>query len=172
VGFARADRPWLVRGRSAEVAFVRNGGPAAAFGVLGQLAPDVAVARGLPGADDVYVAEIDLDAVAAEASVGGDVQVTPLPRHPSVVRDLSVVVDERLPAADARATIRASAPPTLAEVTEFARYQGKGIPEGQVSLSFRLTFRAADRTLTDDEVQMAVERVLAALGDAHGARLR
>jgi len=83
-----------------------------------------------------------------------------------------VLIDEGLPAGTVRATIREGAPSTLAGVTEFARYQGKGIPEGQVSLSFRLTFRAPDRTLTDEEVQTAIERVLARLAEAHGARLR
>ena len=57
-------------------------------------------------------------------------------------------------------------------VIEFARYQGKGVPEGAVSLSFRLTFRAPERTLTDDEVQRATDRIVAALADSHGARLR
>ena len=54
-------------------------------------------------------------------------------------------------------------------VTEFDRYQGKGVPDGQVSLSLRLTFRAPDRTLTDGEVQSAVEAVLAALKQRHNA---
>ena len=68
-----------------------------------------------------------------------------------------------------RATIRAAAPQTLVRVREFDRYQGKGIPDGKVSLSLRLTFRAADRTLTDAEVQTAMDAVLAALRTRHGA---
>ncbi len=66
-------------------------------------------------------------------------------------------------------TIRAAAPPTLVRVREFDRYQGKGIPEQKVSLSLRLTFRSIDRTLTDAEVQAAMDLVLAALRAAHGA---
>jgi len=54
-------------------------------------------------------------------------------------------------------------------VREFDRYQGKGVPEGKVSLALRLTFRAADRTLTDGEVQAAMDAVLAALVSEHGA---
>jgi phenylalanyl-tRNA synthetase beta chain len=98
--------------------------------------------------------------------------VTPLPRHPSIVRDLSLLVDERLPAASVRGTIRSSAPPTLVDVREFDRYQGRGVPAGQISLSMRLTFRSADRTLTDAEVQAAVDAIVAALARAHGATLR
>lgn len=141
-------------------------------GVVGELDPRVAEARGLPPHDPVYVAEIDLDAVAPLVDLGEDVVVRPLPRHPSVVRDLSVVVPSATPAAAMRATIAAAAPPTLERVREFARYEGRGVPEGHVSLSFRLTFRAPDRTLTDAEVQEAVDGVLAALAAQHGARLR
>jgi phenylalanyl-tRNA synthetase beta chain len=95
-----------------------------------------------------------------------------VPRHPAIVRDLSIVVPERLPAATVRGTIRANAPPTLRTIVEFDRYQGKGVPDGHVSLSLRLTFRDADRTLTDDEAQQAVDAIVDALGRAHGATLR
>ena len=54
-------------------------------------------------------------------------------------------------------------------VREFDRYQGKGMPDGKVSLSLRLTFRSPDRTLTDAEVQAAMDDVLAALKERHGA---
>lgn len=141
-------------------------------GVVGELDPRVAEARGLPPHDPVYLAELDLDALAPFVDLGENVAVRPLPRHPSVVRDLSVVVPAATPAAALRATIAAAAPSTLERVREFARYEGRGVPEGHVSLSFRLTFRAPDRTLTDAEVQEAVDAVLAALASQHGARLR
>ncbi len=51
----------------------------------------------------------------------------------------------------------------------FDRYQGKGVPEGAVSISVRLTFQAADRTLTDAEVQQSVDAILAALVHEHRA---
>ena len=54
-------------------------------------------------------------------------------------------------------------------VREFDRYQGKGVPDGKVSLSLRLTFRSSDRTLTDAEVQTAMDAVLAALKQRHAA---
>jgi phenylalanyl-tRNA synthetase beta chain len=58
------------------------------------------------------------------------------------------------------------------DVIEFDRYRGKGVPEGRVSLSLRLTFRSPDRTLTDAEVDQAMDAVVAALGSAHGATRR
>jgi phenylalanyl-tRNA synthetase beta chain len=57
-------------------------------------------------------------------------------------------------------------------IAEFDRYQGKGVPDGRVSLSLRLTFRAPDRTMTDDEVQIATDRIVDALRRAHGAEQR
>jgi len=68
-----------------------------------------------------------------------------------------------------RETVRALAISDLAGLREFDRYAGKGIPEGKVSLSLRLTFRAGDRTLTDAEVQSAMDDVLAALKKNHSA---
>jgi phenylalanyl-tRNA synthetase beta chain len=98
--------------------------------------------------------------------------ISAIPRHPSIVRDLAIIVSDRLPAADVRATIRRHAPATLASVREFDRYQGSHVPAGHVSLAIRLTFRDADRTLTDAEVQQAVDAIVAALVREHGATLR
>jgi phenylalanyl-tRNA synthetase beta chain len=153
---------WLVPGRAAAVSAAGR-----RIGVLGQLAPSVADAHGLGGTDVVYVAELDLDAVDALPAV--PTRVEPLPKYPSVTRDISIVVDDTLPAAQVRHTVGEAAPPTLVRVREFDRYQGKGVPDGKVSLSLRLTFRSPDRTLTDAEVQSAMDAVLSALKDRHGA---
>jgi phenylalanyl-tRNA synthetase beta chain len=81
-------------------------------------------------------------------------------------------VDDVLPAAAVRGTIRAAAPETLESIAEFDRYQGKGIPDGRISLSLRLTFRSAERTLTDDEVESAMNQIVEALATSHGAERR
>ncbi|MGH9373897.1 MAG: hypothetical protein ACRD15_20470, partial [Vicinamibacterales bacterium] len=167
VEFVSAERQYLARGRSAEVR-ARGDVPVA---VLGQLAPGIAEARGLPAIEEIYVAEIDIARLFA-FSRGDDVRAESLPRHPPVVRDLSILVPDVLPAATVRGTIRSAAPSTLASIVEFDRYTGKGVAEGQVSLSLRLTFRASDRTLTDDEVQAAMNAIVTALGKAHGAEQR
>jgi phenylalanyl-tRNA synthetase beta chain len=57
-------------------------------------------------------------------------------------------------------------------VFPFDLYEGKGLPEGMRSLAWRLRYRAADRTLTDAEVDASVERVLKALEERHGVRRR
>ena len=156
-----AAESWLVPGRGAKV--LADG---VQVGLLGQLAPNLVEQQGLSQSDAIYVAEIDLESVPVSHD---DLQVEPLPRYPSVTRDLSILVADTLAAATVRTTIRESATAILARVTEFDRYQGKGVPDGQVSLSLRLTFRASDRTLTDGEVQSAVDAVLAALKQQHGA---
>jgi phenylalanyl-tRNA synthetase beta chain len=154
---------WLVPGQSAAV--MANG---TRVGSIGRLAPAVAESHGLPSSEAVYVAELDLDALD-ETAGSRDVRVEPLPRYPSVTRDISILVDDTLPAADIRATIRSAAPDTLVRVREFDRYHGKGIPDNKVSLALRLTFRSSDRTLTDAEVQSAMDAVLAALKTTHNA---
>jgi phenylalanyl-tRNA synthetase beta chain len=163
LGFAPAASPFLAPGRSA---MVTAGGTT--IGVLGQLAPGLAVARDLPAAEEIYVAEFDLDAIAALVPAR-DAQVEPLPRFPSIVRDISIVVDDGLPAERVRATVRGVAPDTLVLVREFDRYKGTGIPDGRCSLSLRLTFRSPDRTLTDADVQGAMGRIMEALVREHGA---
>jgi phenylalanyl-tRNA synthetase beta chain len=165
------DHPWLTPGRAAALLMRRADAAPILLGAAGELRPDIGSARGLHERDRVVAAEIDLDALAAAAQP--DIApIAPLPRHPAAVRDLSLLVDERLPAADLRGTIRAHAGRSLVGIREFDRYRGKGVPDGQVSLSVRLTFRDPDRTLTDAEVQQAVDAVVAALERTHGAKLR
>jgi phenylalanyl-tRNA synthetase beta chain len=158
-----ASLPYFVEGRAARLA--------PSLGSFGQVAPSVLDTRGFPAGDEVYAAEIDLDQLAALAPRAA-LRAEPLARFPSVVRDLSILVEEGLPAAAVRGTIRSAAPQTLAHVVEFDRYRGKGVAEGHISLSLRLTFRSAERTLTDEEVDGAMRDIVAALAAAHGAERR
>lgn len=163
----------LVRGRAAAV--VQDG---RSLGSIGLLVPPIVAASGLPKDDEVYVVELDLDTVeevrgtldsGTPAPRTAPLKITPLPRYPSIIRDISIVVDDTLPAEAVRGTIRAAAPSTLVSVREFDRYQGKGVPEGRVSLSLRLTFRSLARTLTDAEVDGAMKGVISALVKTHNA---
>ncbi|AMY09630.1 Phenylalanine--tRNA ligase beta subunit [Luteitalea pratensis] len=165
------DHPALLTGRAARLVAM-HGNTRVDVGWVGQLSPSLGEARGLPAADAVLVAELDLDLAAPDYDPDRQPVMQALPRHPSVVRDLSIVLPADLPAVRVRGTIHASAPPTLVSVREFDRYQGKSLPDGKVSLSLRLTFRAAERTLTDAEVQHATDAILAALAADHGATLR
>jgi len=163
--------PWYVPGRAARL--VATDDPLRpVVGHVGEIRPDLVAARGLESGR-VFAGEFSVG--ARILAVGFEAEphaVTPIPRMPSVVRDLSILVSESLPAAQVRATIWADPPPALVDVREFDRYQGKGVPAGSVSLSLRLTFRDPDRTLTDIEVQVGVDRIVEALARAHRAVIR
>lgn len=166
VRFQPIAAPFLVEGQSASVVSGKT-----PIGIVGRLASAVADQRGAPQQDAIYVAELSLDLIATLPR-GGDESVEPLPRHPSVVRDLSIVVADTLPAEIISGTIQAASaagPAPLRAATFFDRYVGKGVPAGHVSLSVRLSFQAADRTLTDGDVQQSVDKILAALVKDHGA---
>jgi phenylalanyl-tRNA synthetase beta chain len=171
VRFESWREPFLVAGQTASIVCAEGPLAGTRLGVIGKLQPSVADACGLPRQDAVYVAELSLDALDRARS-GPPGRIEPLPRHPFVVRDLSVVVADTLPAEIFRGTIQSAArggAAPLTAVTFFDRYQGKGVPEGSVSISVRLTFQASDRTLTDGEVQQAVEVIMAALGREYRA---
>ncbi len=162
--------PFLVAGQAAAILIADGPERGARAGLVGRLAPAVADARGLPRQDAVYVAELDLD-LLMRARVSVEDATHTLPRHPFVVRDLSFVVADALPAEIIRGTIltaEGNLPAPLEAVTFFDRYQGKGVPEGAVSLSVRLVFQA-DRNLTDVEIQQSVDTILAALAREHAA---
>lgn len=170
-----ASRSYFVEGRTAVMRIRPSGDGASHVGgvvaEVGQITPAVLDARGFPPNEELFAFELDIDALAA-AQPSGDLRAESLPRFPSIVRDLSVLVDSVLPAATVRGTIRSAAPDTLAHIVEFDRYRGKGVPEGRVSLSLRLTFRSPERTLTDAEVDAAMARIVAALESQHGASRR
>jgi phenylalanyl-tRNA synthetase beta chain len=182
VMFEPLSRPYLVEGRAAAVIFrpaeaTRSADqpkatvralPGNVIGEIGQVTPAILDARDFPPNEELLAFELDVDAIAS-LQPADDLHAESLPRFPSVVRDLSILVDASLPAAAVRGTIRSSAPDTLADVTEFDRYRGKGVPDHRVSLSLRLTFRSPDRTLTDAEVDEAMNRIVAALASAHDA---
>jgi len=159
----------LTPGRSATISVQDRTGHARVVGVCGRVRSELLASRDLHAQDEVFVAHLDLEALGDLATILDVVRTRPLPRFPSIVRDVSILVDERLLAADVRGTIQSVAPATLVRVAEFDRYQGKGVPDGRVSLSYRLTFQAPDRTLTDGEADEAVQTIVSTLAAAHGA---
>ena len=82
---------------------------ARAVGVIGQLMPAIAEARGFPHGEEIYVAEMDVEALGSGAAAD-ELRAETLPKFPSIVSDISILVDEALPAAAVRGTIRSAAP--------------------------------------------------------------
>ena len=169
-----SDQPYLVDGQRAWIVVAAGPRAGARVGSVGAVTPAVLDARGLPRQDRVVVAELDLDRLAAARDTRSDA-VRPLPRYPFVVRDVSIVVSERLQAETVRGTIQAAAadgPAPLVAIAFFDRYKGKGIPDGAVSVSLRLTFQSLERTLTDEDVQQSFDRIVDRLKAEHGATQR
>ena len=137
-------------------------------GVLGQVHPLVAKNYGMES--EVYCAEINFTKLL-ELQLP-DATYTPLPKYPSVSRDLAIVCDEEVTVAQAEDVITAAAGKLLREIRLFDIYRGIGVPAGRKSMAFSLVLRADDRTLTDTESEAVVTKVLSALAEKLNAVLR
>jgi len=137
-------------------------------GVLGEIHPRVADRFGLSGR--VAVAELEVEALMRLARpVAG---VEDVPRFPPVRRDLAFTVDASIPAGRVRSALEDAAGEILGSVLLFDVFEGPPLPEGTKSLAYSVDFRAPDRTLTDEEVDGAVEAIVQRLSRDVGARLR
>jgi phenylalanyl-tRNA synthetase beta chain len=163
VTFHPATHPTLHPGRTAEI---HAGGRV--IGLFGEVHPRVADNFDLPRR--AYLAEVNVDALMDLAA--GERPTPQLSRFPAVDRDIAFLVTQAQPAADIARVIRHAAGEFIESVELFDVYQGASIPEGMRSLAYRLTFRAAERTLADDEVDAAMDLVRRALVDEIGATLR
>ena len=128
----------------------------------------MAASYGIDG--EVYCAEINLTAIFDLRLP--DPTYVPLPKYPTVSRDLALVCEEGVTVAQVEQVITASAGKLLRDVKLFDIYRGVGIPEGKKSMAFSLELRADDRTLTDTDSEAVVTKVLAALKDTLDAVLR
>lgn len=133
------------------------------LGILGEVNP---AHLDFPGERRVFYAELRLPVLRAAAR---PMEYRPLPRFPASKRDLSLLVPEELAEAVVRGRILAE--PLVESAFLYDRYQGPGVPEGCVSLTYEIAFRHGERTLSAEEVEAAVQRILAALAPL-GVRLR
>jgi phenylalanyl-tRNA synthetase beta chain len=125
------------------------------LGWMTRVHPGTLRALDVPGV--AVLAELDVEEMVS--APGRVRRFEPVPRFPSSTIDLSLVAPEAVPAEALFEAIRGQGGPDLADVDLFAIYRGAPIPEGRRSLSFRLTFQASDRTLSDAEVKDAVARI-------------
>jgi phenylalanyl-tRNA synthetase beta chain len=158
-----AAEPFLHPGRTARVS---AGGED--VGWVGELHPLVARAWDLDHGAALF--EIDLDRVLGHAD--SVPQYVDLTSFPALRMDLSVTLPEDVPAATVVVTVREAGGELLADARVFDLYHGEQVGAGRKSLALALAFRAADRTLTDEDVAPLRERIVAALHDALGGELR
>ena len=159
-----AERPYLHPGRSASIL----AGDEAKIGWVGELHPLVARAWDLPGA----VAAFEVDADALVGLHPGPAMAQDLTTFPALLQDIAVVVAEDVPAAMVEQVVRDSGGDLLGSVRVFDVYRGEQVGADAKSLALRLEFRAADRTLTDEDVAERRAAIEQALGDRIGGRLR
>jgi phenylalanyl-tRNA synthetase beta chain len=161
---AVADLPHLHPGRAAEV---HHDGER--LGVVGEVHP--AVIGRLDLAGPVVAADLDLEAVLR--SLPGEAAFRGLSPFPPVLQDIAVVVSDDVTSAEVLAAVEEAGGEYLAHAGVFDVYRDdERLGAGRVSLAVRLTFRAGDRTLTEDEASAAREVVVASLAQRLGAELR
>ncbi|PYZ97273.1 phenylalanine--tRNA ligase subunit beta [Alteribacter lacisalsi] len=136
-------------------------------GFLAQLHPALAKEWSLK---EVYVYELDFDVLTENTK--GDVRYEPIPRFPSIDRDIALVVDEKVSAGRIEAVIREEGGHLLRDVKLFDLYEGENLDRGKKSVAFALRYLDPERTLTDDDVSTVHNRVVEALEEKLGAVLR
>lgn len=132
-------------------------------GALGQIHPKYLKNFNIQG--PLFCLEIDLSAVGSRK---GNTSYHPLPRFPGTRRDVAVLAPKTMASSDVQSFIRDNAgfelPHEWVETVRlFDVYDGKGVPEGMVSLAYAIHYRASDRTLTDEEVSPAFEHLLSSI---------
>ncbi|MCK4965324.1 MAG: phenylalanine--tRNA ligase subunit beta, partial [Dehalococcoidia bacterium] len=136
------------------------------IGIVGELHPRVAESFELLP-QPVALFEIEVERLLPYATRR---KYRPLPRFPSSVRDLAIVVDEEVPAKKIEEVIRSS--PLVSQTALFDLYTGEPVPAGKKSLAFRVVYQSPTHTLTDEEVDKVEEEILARLSREMGATLR
>ena len=161
ISFAPATHPALHPGQTASI--LRHGD---VLGHVGALHPAIGARMGFD--KPLFLFEIDCPL----GDVAGAAQFHPISKFPTVRRDLAVVVDESVSAATCLDVARRAAGGLLRDLQLFDVYRGQGIDSGKKSLALGLIFQTLSSTLTDDEVEQAVRRVLAQLRECVGGTLR
>ncbi len=164
VAYARREAPTSLFVESAEAKL----GGKLWLGELGQLSP--LIARKLDLRDPVFLAEFDLDQLLARRGATGSFK--PLPSFPASARDVALVVPEGITHDQVLQAVKKSRAEFLETVELFDVFRGRNIAEGSKSLAYAFTYRHAERTLREDEVNASHAKVIAALRHDLGAVIR
>lgn len=135
---------------------------------VGEVHPAILSAYGIT--KPVYIFE--LDATTVMKYMAKDLKYKALPKYPATSRDLAMLVDIDVNAADIEKAMTKAAGQNLTQITLFDVYTGKQVEEGKKSLAFSLTFQSNDKTLTDAEIDPAIEKIVAKLQKDFNANLR
>jgi phenylalanyl-tRNA synthetase beta chain len=147
--FVPAEDESLLKGENATI--IVNG---IEIGVVGELHPVVAAAFDIIKTS--YIIELDVDALLSLA--GQSYEYRPVSRYPSTIRDIALIVDERVTYQQIVSIIQSF--PLVSNVVLFDLYRGDQVPSGKKSLAFRITYQSVDHTLTDKEVNGVQDSIL------------
>jgi phenylalanyl-tRNA synthetase beta chain len=159
----RAGSPYLHPGASVAIEVEEQ-----VLGAVGELHPEVAASFEL----DATCAVIELDLSTLETLPRRAIRFRDVSRQPQARRDVAVLLDREQPAGEVLAAVEQAAGADLVSAELFDRYEGKKVPEGKVSLAFRLVFQRTDRALTEAEVTKATDRIVRMLSHRFGGELR
>lgn len=160
---AVSDNPTYHPGRTAVMTV--NG---KTLGTVGEIHPDVCAKYGVETA--CLAAEICLDTLLN--AVDKNVKFKHLPKYPAVTRDIAMLIDKSVPVADIEAVVKKASGKMLDTIKLFDVYEGAQIPEGKKSVAYSVSFRAADRSLTNEEVNKVFDKILKDLEYKLSAQLR
>ena len=132
-------------------------------GIIGRIHPAISK-------ENVYVFEIDLDKLLAKKV--GKMKYKEISKYPSVNKDLALVVDKNITSREIEMNIKKAGGSLLTNIKVFDVYEGTGIPEGKKSVAYALTFEKSDRTLTDEEINNAMDKIIELVEKKMNATLR
>lgn len=159
--FEASDDEGLIPGRSADIVIGRD-----KVGVVGDLHPKVAQAFDISGA--VCLIEMDVEKLSHKAAKVR--WYRPIPRFPSITRDLALVVDEQVSYQSVEDIIQSF--PLVNKITLFDLYRGEQIPKDKKSFAIRIVYQSPEHTLTDEDVNKSHQRIVDRLHKEVGATLR
>lgn len=137
------------------------------IGFMGQIHPSLAKEKDLK---KTFVFDLNLTYLLAIKRP--ELVYTPIPKYPSILRDIAVVVDESVQAGEIQATIKAVGEPLVKQVEAFDVYTGEGLEANEKSIAFNLHYLDPEKTLTDSEVDASFDEVVEAVKTKHNAKVR
>jgi phenylalanyl-tRNA synthetase beta chain len=138
------------------------------LGEIGQVSPVLTKRYDLR--DTVFLAELNLDQLLARRNAAKSFKV--LPQFPSIRRDIAMLVPEETTHDAVLNSVKQAKPQNLEGIELFDVFRGKNIPGGQKSMAYAFTYRSAEKTLTDAEVNAAHEKVVEQFKRALQAAIR
>ena len=157
------NHPTFHPGRTANIIYNNK-----VLGVIGEVHPDVI--ENYEMEIPVYIGELDFDIIVKEANLIN--KYKPLPKYPSITRDLAVVLDKDIPVANIEDVIKKWGKGIVEEVKLFDVYEGEQIPEDKKSVAYSITYRSYEKTLKDEDVNVVHEKIIEEIEKTFEANLR